>query len=336
MKIKHAVITSIILILAPFYSFGQDINQSNRVPGNYTLDNRVRSDEPGMKNHYYLAINKTTNLHFRIKAGNYSNLRIEGMNKSKSFFSGVKYIRKYKNKQVDLDTNLTEHFEVQKNLYQSLKLQSANESQLKIAFVGDIMWIRNGWNDFLDVKVKNELCKYDMVYGNLETPIDEFRKIPRFFPDYPSYNSSPELVRSFYDENHGRNIFTAVALANNHCFDRKENGLLNTISFLEKNEIFYSGISKAGTNNFDYTLIQKNGIKIGFYSATWGVNNSKKIAVSNFSVNIVPGIAPLDTSMIGGDRARGWLGLLYRAGANAALFPGIHQKGQMIQSMAVG
>ncbi len=115
--------------------------------------------------------------------------------------SGVKYIRKYKNKQIDLDTNLTEYFEVQKNLYQFLKLQSTNETLLKIAFVGDIMWIRNGWTDFLDDNVKNELCKYDMVFGNLETPIDESRKIPRFFPDYPSYNSSPELVRSFYDEN---------------------------------------------------------------------------------------------------------------------------------------
>ena len=298
MKIKHAVITSIILLLAPFYSFGQDINQSNRVHGNYTLNNRVETGEPEMKNLYYLSNNKTTDLHVTIKRGNYSKVRIEGMNKWKSLSSGVKYIRKYINKQIDLDTNLTEYFEVQKNLFQSLKLQATNESQLKIAFVGDIMWIRKGWTDFLDDNVKNELCKYDMVIGNLETPIDESRKIPRFFPDYPSYNSSPELLWSFNDENFAKNIFTAVSLANNHCFDRQAKGLQNTISFLENNHILYSGVSKKEGNNLGYTVIEKNGIKIGFYSATWGVNNPKELAASNMSVNILYGIAPLDSSMI--------------------------------------
>ena len=98
MKIKHAFITSIILIFPPFYSFGQEINQSNRVSGDYSLDNIVRIDEPGMKNQYYLSKNKTTDLRFTIKGGNYSKVRIEGMNKWKSLSSGVKYIRKYINK----------------------------------------------------------------------------------------------------------------------------------------------------------------------------------------------------------------------------------------------
>jgi hypothetical protein len=298
MKIKHSVITSIILIFPPFYSSGQEMNQLNRVTGDYSFDNTVRIDEPGMKNQYYLSKNKTTDLRFTIKGGNYSKVRIEGMNKWKSFCSGVKYLRKYKNKQIDLDTNLTEYFEVQKNLFQSIKLQLINESFLKIAFVGDIMWIRNGWTDFLDVNVKSELCKYDFVFGNLETPIDESRKIPRFFPDYPSYNSSTELLLSFYNENCEKNIFTAVSLANNHCLDRKETGLQNTLSFLEKNQILYSGISIREPNYSGYTTVNKNGIKIGFYSATWGVNNPKELAVSNLSVNIVHGIAPLDSSMI--------------------------------------
>ncbi len=97
---------------------------------------------------------------------------------------------------------------------------------------------------------------------------------------------------------YAKNIFTAVSLANNHCFDRKAKGLQNTISFLENNHILYSGVSKKEGNNLGYTVIEKNGIKIGFYSATWGVNNPKELAASNFSVNILPGIAPLDTSMI--------------------------------------
>ncbi len=84
MKIKHAAITSIILLLAPFYSFGQDINHSNRVHGNCTLNNRVETGEPEIKNLYYLSNNKTTDLHFNIKEGNYSKVRIEGMNKWKS------------------------------------------------------------------------------------------------------------------------------------------------------------------------------------------------------------------------------------------------------------
>ncbi len=73
------------------------------------------------------------------------------------------------------------------NAADSIKLFFAKQSQfnrlikevdlkdyktVSLSFVGDIMWIRNGWSSFLDESVRRYLSESDMVFGNLETPID--------------------------------------------------------------------------------------------------------------------------------------------------------------------
>jgi poly-gamma-glutamate synthesis protein (capsule biosynthesis protein) len=171
------------------------------------------------------------------------------------------------------------------------------KSILSIAFVGDIMWIRNGWDSFLDEKLRLYLMQFDMVFGNLETPIDTARGVKSLLPDYATYNSDPGLIRSFRRDD-GSNIFTALSVANNHAFDMGAAGILNTTNFLRGEGISTTGASLPGNEAPDYITIMKNGVKTGFYSTGWGLNEPEVLTEGILSMNIVPGIAPMNEAEI--------------------------------------
>lgn len=222
----------------------------------------------------------------------YLKFRAEGIPVSKSAWSGLKYIRKYYNKRVLAPDSIVDHFKRQAVLKASLMKNDDQPKMLTLAFVGDIMWIRNNWNDFLSSDVKLYLEGMDMVFGNLETPVDTTLPVPSFFPDYFSYNSSPDLINSFNREDGRGNILTAVSVSNNHAFDRGSEGLVRTTEFLRSRGIGYSGVSREEGLPGEYLKLTGNGIRIGFYAASWGLNNPEN-QNGDLKTNVIPGIAPL-------------------------------------------
>jgi poly-gamma-glutamate synthesis protein (capsule biosynthesis protein) len=238
----------------------------------------------------------------------YLKFRAEGVPVSESILSGHKYVGKYLNKRVSAPDSIVEYFSNQAVLFSSLTHFNDQPKMLSLAFIGDIMWIRDNWSNFLSEGVKSYLEGNDMVFGNLETPIDTGITVPRMLPDYFSYNSSPELINSFIRNDGQGNIFTAVSVTNNHSMDRGAEGLISTMEFLKKGGIGYSGAAFGTQPEEDYFTAVKNGVKIGFYAASWGLNNPEDLLTENLKINVIPGIAPLDAKKIDLSSLTGILG----------------------------
>ena len=154
------------------------------------------------------------------------------------------------------------------------------------------MWIRNGWDRFVDDRLTESLSSFDMVFGNLETPVDTLSGVPSFLPDYAQYNARPGLIRSFR-RGDGSSIFTALSLANNHAYDRGANGLAGTHAFLRNEGIEPTGAALPGDSLPKYIVAESGGFRVGFYAAGWGMNKPELIEEGKLEMNIIPGIAPL-------------------------------------------
>jgi poly-gamma-glutamate capsule biosynthesis protein CapA/YwtB (metallophosphatase superfamily) len=228
----------------------------------------------------------------------YLQYRAEGLPLSKNILSGCKYIRKYINKRTGAPDSLVAYFKRQEEINQYLLQFNDQERMLSLAFVGDIMWIRDNWDDFLSEEVRSYLAGKDMVFGNLETPIDTKRPVPSFFPDYFSFNSSSGLISSFSRDDSPGNILTAVSVANNHALDKGIEGLERTKEFLRDKGIGYSGTESGENRPEEYFRITKNGVRVGFYAAAWGLNKPEDAWKGEPVINIIPGIAPFDEKKI--------------------------------------
>ncbi|PKO98079.1 MAG: hypothetical protein CVU13_11650 [Bacteroidetes bacterium HGW-Bacteroidetes-8] len=229
----------------------------------------------------------------------FRNFRAEGLSFYEAAPSGIKYFKKYYFKSWNASDSTKLFFAKQSQLNRSLKSSALNEKEsLSISFVGDIMWIRNGWSSFVDDSVRRYLSKSDMVFGNLETPIDTLSDVPALLPDYTNYNSKPDLIRSFRREQ-GGNVFTALSIANNHTLDKGHKGLERTLKFLEKEGILVTG-ARAGSapGDRDYLFIEKSGVRVGFYAATWGLNDPELLRKGDAKINQIYGIAPLHKEKI--------------------------------------
>ncbi len=224
--------------------------------------------------------------------------RAEGLSLGEALPNGLKYLRKsFILNWCDPDS-LRDHFAGQaENLRTTSVARPDCQETVSIAFVGDIMWIRNSWDTFADERLVAGLSAFDMVFGNLETPIDTLSGVPSLFPDYVRYNARPGLLRSFRRED-GTSIFTALSLANNHPFDRGAQGLAGTHAFLHAEGIKATGASLPGDSLPDYIIAESKGIRIGFHAAGWGLNKPALIEDGKLMMNVIPGIAPLNNEAI--------------------------------------
>lgn len=222
----------------------------------------------------------------------YARFRAEGMAFGEAFWHGFKYLAKYRNKKFSAPVEQVRYFDSQRRLLRFLTAEPVPDHKfgVNLAMVGDIMWIRNDWDTFVSKEILDAMNRFDVVLGNLETVISPNFKVPGFWFDYRKYNSHPALLQSF-KRHGGGNIFTALSIANNHTMDYSDRGILDTIEFLDRNRILHSGVRRDKTAK-PYTTFVRNGIKFGFYAATYGLNDPSEIELTKLSVNILPGLAP--------------------------------------------
>lgn len=259
------------------------------------------------------------------KNNSYEDFRAEGLTLREALPSSVKYIRKYIQKKHTAPDSIIRFFKIQNEYLEFIKVSDGtfandssysnistipdtnsaelNQTVLTLAFVGDIMWVKNSKTSFQDEEIRDYLSKFDLVFGNLETPVDTLQSVPTFWPDNVRYNSHPNLLR-FFRRDDGSNIFTALSLANNHVLDMGDEGLKRTMDFLDSEGIRHTGASLARNDYHDngcqkdYITIEKNGIKVGFYATSWGLNNPELLKNSSVRLNYIPGLAPLSPKQI--------------------------------------
>ncbi|NNE66970.1 MAG: hypothetical protein HKN33_10440 [Pyrinomonadaceae bacterium] len=109
-------------------------------------------------------------------------------------------------------------------------------------------------------KVGDMLSTADVAFANLENPIAEDCD-----PAQKKYQfrASPRHATSI--RNAGLDV---VSIANNHTLDCGRKGLIQTIEFLDLNEISYAGVYHPDGGGSGVAKIRKNGISIGFAAFT--------------------------------------------------------------------
>lgn len=204
------------------------------------------------------------------------------------------YARKYRKKNFEVCDELLSHFNAQRRLLSHLsketQITDPPRQLVKLATVGDMMWLRTNWDNFLDPALKTYLSHFDVVLGNLETPIDrntppeEWHKI-----DCARFNSDIKLLTAFHNTEKNRNIFTAVSFANNHVFDRGDTGALDTLRVLEELGILQTGLHESPETSKPI-IFEQNGLRFGMYATCYGYNDPRY--QSSLHLNVLPGLAP--------------------------------------------
>ncbi|MCD8528305.1 MAG: CapA family protein [Candidatus Pacebacteria bacterium] len=140
---------------------------------------------------------------------------------------------------------------------------------VRMIFVGDIMLdrgvassVRRNFNNDFHVLFEHldMLREGDIVFGNLEGPIsDQGRNVgSRFFiPMDPA--TLPALQRAG---------FTIFSLANNHMGDWSMDAFTDTMRRLRDTGILFTGAGMTTAEAEQATIIEKNGIRIGFIGVT--------------------------------------------------------------------
>ena len=146
---------------------------------------------------------------------------------------------------------------------------------IKLSFVGDIMCemqqteasCKNGTYNYKSCfeSVKKDFEDSDIFIGNLETPLAGEYLV---YTNHPwLFNTPVEFAKAIKDEL-GIDL---VSTANNHCLDRGVEGLENTVKALKEIKLNYTGTCLKNESNEPF-IFEKNGIRIGIVSYTYGTN----------------------------------------------------------------
>jgi len=156
---------------------------------------------------------------------------------------------------------------------------TAQESQLKLVFAGDIMGhdtqiasaLATGEPGY-DYKpcfqyLRPYLQEADLVIGNLEVT---FAGLP--YKGYPAFSSPDELAAALKWAG-----FDILINANNHALDRGKKGLVRTIEVLDQEELVQTGTFPDPESRIAYypLVVEKNGIRIALLNYTYGTNGIK-------------------------------------------------------------
>ncbi|MBT9150181.1 MAG: Capsule biosynthesis protein CapA [candidate division WS2 bacterium] len=132
-----------------------------------------------------------------------------------------------------------------------------------LAFVGDVMLsrrvgltIKRRGLEYPFLNIREELSKYDLVFGNLESVISD-QGIRANQPI--TFRASPDTVNILKDAG-----FSIVSLANNHAVDYGKQALLDCLRILKENSIKAVGAGRNIAEASSLKYIEVNGIKIGF------------------------------------------------------------------------
>jgi len=150
------------------------------------------------------------------------------------------------------------------------------ENTMSLLFIGDIMGhgpqIRSAYN------AKTKTYNYDTVFSYMKPIMSE----PDFtianlevtlagsvYKGYPQFSSPDALAEA--GKNAGIDLFVT---ANNHCVDRRLQGLNRTIDVLDTLHIMHTGTfkNKGARDTTNLIILKKDSIKVGILNYTYGTN----------------------------------------------------------------
>ncbi len=145
---------------------------------------------------------------------------------------------------------------------------------LRIAWVGDIV-MEVAWRQpavppqLLFDGVRDQLHTYDLVIGNLESPLTNWAE-PTPHKDKAAIESGKDVIIRVRSPNAAQALHDGgvqvAALANNHTMDYTERGLMDTFARLRAAGVLFAGAGKNLAEAEAPLIIEKKGRRIGILS----------------------------------------------------------------------
>ncbi|NPA44471.1 MAG: CapA family protein [Chlorobi bacterium] len=161
----------------------------------------------------------------------------------------------------------------------SAKINSVNDTlknTMSLLFIGDVMGhgpqIRSAYNyktktynyDTVFYYLKDIMSEPDFTIANLELTL-----AGPVYKGYPQFSSPDALAEA--GKKAGIDVFVT---ANNHCVDRRLQGLKRTIDVLDTLHILHTGTfkNKDARDTTNLVILEKDSIKVGILNYTYGTN----------------------------------------------------------------
>lgn len=163
-------------------------------------------------------------------------------------------------------------------------------AQLKLSCGGDLMpyqWLNAETGAHIWDQIGGWFFNADLVYANLETPIDRNKPlsaVPEVMLSNMRFNGDEKLFHLF----NGMGIhkgFDVLCTANNHSLDMGEAGLKATLDFLDEKGIMHCGTARDEAETKRVVMMERNGIKIGFVAFTYCLNDLSVEEGKSYLVN---------------------------------------------------
>ena len=149
------------------------------------------------------------------------------------------------------------------------------QERITLLFVGDLMQHQaqidaartpQGTYDYSPCfsLVKEQIAQADIAIGNLEVTLGG-----RPYKGYPAFSAPDEYLKAIKDAG-----FDILLTANNHCLDRRKQGLERTLLMLDSLNIPHAGTYRdSAERRSSYPLIiEKKGFRIALLNYTYGTN----------------------------------------------------------------
>ncbi|MBC6369208.1 CapA family protein [Algoriphagus sp. AK58] len=151
--------------------------------------------------------------------------------------------------------------------------------------IGGDFFISNYYNEriVIDESIVDVFNSVDYRIVNLESPLTSDISKNKILKSGPHLSSLPETTIPYLKQLK----IDAVTLANNHILDYGENGILDTLNSLSKENIEYVGIGKGYVEASRPLFINKNGIKVAvlnFCENEWSVVNGGNMGANPLDV----------------------------------------------------
>ncbi|MBN2984005.1 CapA family protein [Cohnella algarum] len=128
-------------------------------------------------------------------------------------------------------------------------------------------------------EVKPLLSSGDWTIANLETPL---AGADLNYSGYPRFNAPEELADALVDA--GVQI---VSTANNHTLDRGFAGLMRTLQNVRQAGLIPVGTAESAWASRQPVIVERNGIRLGFLSYTYGTNGIPIPKDKPYAVNLI-------------------------------------------------
>jgi len=149
------------------------------------------------------------------------------------------------------------------------------KTAVKIRAVGDIMMhgpqVEAGLKDdgtydfdhFFE-HIRPYLENADITIGNLETTISNDEK---GYGGYPMFRTPEAILDAL-----AKAGFDIITTANNHSFDGREFGVVNTLDKLDEYGFLHTGTARTEEERDNVLIVEKNDIRIAILAYTYGTN----------------------------------------------------------------